>query len=191
MSRDGAASGDTWLIGDAAHAVLYSTAVFGVDSITLEPRNSATASVPMLGLIRRRSSGAARATMHWSLALSRLTGSASLASPGPPMVPSMLTRWAPDDPPAPPMRAGFIPYFAALALTKRTARCASSRGAGYRNVGVARWVMTKTVYPAWMSDGTYISTWLDSFSGAAAYPSGADQPLPGMKMMPKPFVCAG
>src|SRR5437870_8226365 len=82
MSRDGAASGDTWLIGDAAHAVLYSTEVFGVASITLTPRSSATASLAMLGLIRRRSRGAARATMHWSLALSRLTGSVSLASPG-------------------------------------------------------------------------------------------------------------
>src|SRR5437773_10609712 len=119
MSRDGTASGDTWLIGDAAHAVLYSTEVFGVASITLTPRNSATASVPMLGLIRRRSSGAARATMHWSLALSRLTGSASLACPGPPMVPSMLTRLAPDDPPAPPVRAGLVPYFGAVALAQR------------------------------------------------------------------------
>src|SRR5438046_6824603 len=104
MSRDGAASGDTWLIGDAAHAVLYSTEVFGVASITLTPRSSATASLAMLGLIRRRSSGAARATMHWSLALSRLTGSVSLDLLR--MVPSMLTRWPPDEPPAPPMRAG-------------------------------------------------------------------------------------
>ena len=66
------------------------------------------------------------------------------------------------------MRAGLIPYFAALTLTNRTARCASSSGAGYRNVGLARWVMAKTVYPAWVSDGTYIPTWSDSFSGAAA-----------------------
>src|SRR5882672_11305417 len=87
MSRDGAASADTWLIGDAAQTVLYSTEVFGVDSITLTPRNNARASPARLGLIRRRSSGAARATMHWTLALSRLTGSASLASPGPPRVP--------------------------------------------------------------------------------------------------------
>src|SRR5438094_9832255 len=125
MSGDRAASGDTWLIGDAAHAVLYSTEVFGVASITLTPRSSATASLAMLGLIRRRSSGAARATMHWSLALSRLTGAVSLASPGPPMVPSMLTRWPPDEPPAPQMRAGFIPYFAAL----RRLHCCEGRQA--------------------------------------------------------------
>src|SRR5881409_557532 len=126
-------------MGDAAQAVLYSIDVFGVDSTALAPRNSASASATMLGLIRRRSIGAARTVMHWSLALSRLTGSGSLGSPVPSMVASMLTRWPPEDPPKPPMRVGLMPYFAALYLMNRTARCTSSRGAGYRKVGVARW----------------------------------------------------
>src|SRR5262245_19028306 len=135
-------------MGDAAQGVLYSIEVFGADSTALAPRKSASASATMLGLIWRRSMGAARVVIHWSLALLRLTGSESLRLPVPSMVPSRLTRWPPEDPPEPPMRVGLMPYFAARYLMNRTARCTSSRGAGYRNVGVARCVMVNTVYPA-------------------------------------------
>src|SRR5262245_23753646 len=130
-------------MGDAAQAILYSIEVFGIDSSVLAPRNSPSASPQRLSW--RKSMGAARVVMHWSLALSRLTGSGSLGSPVPSMVASRLTKWPPEDPPEPPMRVGLMPYFAALYRMNRTARCTSSRGAGYRKVGAARWVIANTV----------------------------------------------
>src|SRR5215467_6298270 len=57
-------------MGEASHAVRYSRAVFGVVSVTREPRKSASASPPVVGFIWRRSSGAARATIACSRALS-------------------------------------------------------------------------------------------------------------------------
>src|SRR5215468_10666291 len=48
-------------MGEASHAVRYSTAVFGVVSVTREPRKSATASAPMEGFICRKSPRAAEA----------------------------------------------------------------------------------------------------------------------------------
>lgn len=74
----------------------------------------------------RKSTGAARATMLWTLALSRSTGSGSAGRPRPSSAPSMLTRRPPEE----PMRWGVMLNRAARWRMKRTAQCTSLAGAG-------------------------------------------------------------